>query len=141
MKKLLLLIWCMVLASCTSLTYQEKQTIRSMKSQGIGVDMPVGAWERPANPIVAGMMNILPGGGNFYLASGNGAQSEHYMYGFLNLLTWPFSILWGVPEAAYDANRINERELIYFYTYDETGSLALKERGLRLNNRGVLEKI
>ena len=112
-----------------------------MNAQGISVDIPVGGWEKPANPIVAGIMNILPGEGNFYLASGNGAQSEHYMYGFLNLVTRPVSPIWGILEAALDANRINERELIYFYSYDEAGQTALKECGLQLNNKGVVEKI
>lgn len=59
------------------------------------------------------------GFGNFYLASGNGADSSHWLYGLLNLLTWPLSILWGVPEAAIDANRINEREMIYYYRYEK----------------------
>lgn len=139
MKKLLI-VSLMFLSACTSLTMQEKQTLRSLKTQGITVDTPVGGWERPANPAGAALLNILPGVGNFYLASGNGGQSEHYTYGALNLLTWPISILWGVPEGAVDAKTINERELIYYYTFDESGRLALEERGLQINNRGLVEK-
>ena len=139
MKKLLI-AGIMLLSACTNLTMQERQTLRSLKTQGITVDTPAGNWERPANPAGAALLNVLPGFGNFYLASGNGAQSEHALYGTLNLLFWPVSVLWGIPEAAVDANRINERELIYYYTFDESGRLALEEKGLQLNNRGLIEK-
>ena len=139
MKKLLI-AGIMLLSACTSLTMQERQTLRSLKTQGITVDTPVGNWERPASPAGAALLNVLPGFGNFYLAAGNGGQSEHYLYGSLNLLFWPLSVLWGIPEGAVDANRINERELIYYYTFDESGRLALKDKGLQLNERGLVEK-
>ena len=83
------------LSACTSLTYQERNTLRSLQAQGITVDKPLGGWESPASPAGAGLLNILPGFGNFYLASGNGGDSNHYLYGFLNLLTWPISVVWG----------------------------------------------
>ena len=140
MKKLLIAS-LIFLSACTSLTMQEKHTLRSLKTYGITVDTPTGNWERPANPAGAALLNILPGIGNFYLASGNGGQSEHFLYGTLNLLMWPISVVWGIPEAAVDANRINERELIYYYTFDESGQLALRDKNLRLNNRGLIEKI
>lgn len=116
MKKFAILLAVILLFGCTHLTQQERDQLQKLKAQGITVDRS-GDFEAPANPAAAGAMNILPGGGNFYLASGNGADSSHWLYGFLNLLTWPFSILWGVPEAAVDANTINERELLYYYKY------------------------
>ena len=139
--KRLLVASLIFLSACTSLTMQEKHTLRSLKTHGITVDTPTGNWERPANPAGTALLNLLPGIGNFYLASGNGGQSEHFLYGTLNLLTWPISVVWGIPEAAVDANRINERELIYFYTFDESGQLALQDKNLRLNNRGLVEEI
>jgi hypothetical protein len=139
MKKLLI-AGMVLLSACTNLTMQERQTLRSLKTQGITVDTPAGNWERPASPAGAALLNLLPGIGNFYLASGNGAQSEHALYGTLNLLTWPISILWGVPEGAIDAKTINERELIYYYTFDESGRLALEDKGLQINNRGLVER-
>jgi len=139
MKKLLI-AGIMLLSACTSLTMQEKQTLRSLKTYGITVDTPVGNWDRPASPAGAALLNILPGIGNFYLAAGNGGQSDHYLYGSLNLLFWPLSVVWGIPEGAVDANRINERELIYYYTFDESGRLALEDKGLQINNRGLVEK-
>ncbi len=118
MKKYVILLTIVLLFGCTHLTQQERNQLQQLKAQGITVDRG-GDFDAPANPAAAGAMNLLPGGGNFYLASGNGADSAHWLYGFLNLLTWPFSIIWGVPEAAVDANTINERELIYHYKYDK----------------------
>ena len=69
------------------------------------------------------------------------AEKSHYLYGFLNLLTWPLSIIWGIPEAAIDANTINERELVYFYTYDESGKQSLRNRGLELTATGQLRRV
>lgn len=141
MKKLLILFFLTAfLSACTSLTHQEHNTLRSLKAEGITVDKPAGSWERPANPAGAGALNILPGFGNFYLASGNGGDSNQYLYGFLNLITWPVSVIWGIPEAAIDANRINEREMIYFYTYDQSGKAALQQRGLEMSNIGTVVK-
>ncbi len=141
MKKIVAFLSLILFVSaCTSLTYQERQTLRSLKANGISVEYPAGNWERSASPGAAGFLNILPGVGNFYLAAGNGGDSSQYLYGFLNLLTWPISVVWGVPEGVIDANRINERELVYFYTYDEQGRLALQDRNLSLNNRGVVVK-
>lgn len=125
-----------LLSACTSITYHEQNTLRGLQSHGISVDKPVGEWERPNSPATAGLLNILPGVGNFYLASGNAGDSTQYMYGFLNLLTWPISIIWGIPEAAIDAGNINKRELIYYYTYDESGREALQNQGLKITSSG-----
>lgn len=141
MQKTLFLAASLLLASCTSLTHQERNTLRSLQAQGITVDKPVGNWEAPASPAGAGALNLLPGFGNFYLASGNAGDSGQYLYGFLNLLTWPISILWGVPEAAIDAGTINERELIYFYTFDESGKIALQNKGWVITPTGRLEAV
>ncbi len=141
MQKTLFLAASLLLASCTSLTHQERNTLRSLQAQGITVDKPVGNWEAPASPAGAGALNLLPGFGNFYLASGNAGDSGQYLYGFLNLLTWPVSVLWGIPEAAIDAGTINERELIYFYTFDESGKIALKNKGWVITPTGRLEAV
>lgn len=126
-------------AGCSTLSSQELGTLRSLNAVGITVDKPVGAWDSPANPIAAGALNILPGVGNFYLASGNGGESAHYLYGGANLLFWPLSILWGVPEAIIDAVNINEKELVYFYTFTSQGKTALKNARLKMNNNGYVE--
>lgn len=133
-------IMVICLSACTTLTHQEKNTLYSLKAQGITIDKPAGNWEPPASSGSAGALNLLPGIGNFYLASGNGGDSSQYLYGFLNLLTWPISILWGIPEASIDANRINEREMIYFYTFNESGKEALAQKDFRITPTGMLEK-
>ena len=112
---------CMLLAACQSLTYQEQRQLTELRYKGVTIDTPVGDWEKPASPLTAGLLNLLPGIGNFYLGNGQAAQSEQNIYGLLNLLTWPLSILWGVPEAAIDANSINKRDLLMYYMYDERG--------------------
>lgn len=132
MQKLCFILLLALTAACTTLTKQEQNELRNLKSQGVTVDRPAGSFERPANPGAAGALNLLPGIGNFYLASGNGGDSSHWLYGCLNLITWPFSILWGIPEAAIDANRINERELIYYYKYDRQGQKELVKEGKSL---------
>lgn len=132
MRVFYLTAFLLCLSACTTLTKQEQNELRSLKAQGVTVDRPAGSFERPANPGAAGALNLLPGIGNFYLAGGNGGDSSHWLYGCLNLITWPFSILWGIPEAAIDANRINERELIYYYKYDRQGQKELAREGKSL---------
>lgn len=130
--KFICLILVLTLCSCTSLTRQEHMTLRNLKSQGVTVDTPVGNYEKPASPGAAAALNLLPGVGNFYLASGNGGDSSHWLYGGLNLITWPISVLWGIPEAAVDANSINKREMIYYYQFDPYGQKELREAGKSL---------
>lgn len=125
MSKVVIFVLAFMLSACTSLTRQEQNELRILKSHGITVNKPLGMYDRPASPGAAGALNLLPGFGNFYLASGNAGDSSQWLYGTLNLLTWPISILWGIPEAAIDANRINERELIYYYKYEKQGQKEL----------------
>jgi len=122
MKKYFLLTLLLVQISCTHLNKSEKEDLKELKSYGIRESDE----EKVAKPALAGGLNILPGIGNFYLASGNGGESAHYLYGTLNLLTWPLSIIWGVPQAIIDANTINQRELVYYYKYDKSGKLKLE---------------
>lgn len=122
MKKTILVILLCSLFSCTHLTNKEQAELRQLKNYGIKEND-----HQVADPVLAGGLNLLPGFGNFYLASGNGADSNHWIYGVLNLATWPASILWGVPEGFVDASEINRRELIYYYTFDEQGKLELEK--------------
>ena len=131
----------LIFCSCSSLNHHEQVSIRSLQSHGITIDKPTGNWDKPASPAGAALLNILPGFGNFYLAMGNAGDSSHYVYGALNLLVWPISVLWGVPEAAIDANSINKRELIYYYTFDAEGKQALADRNLAFSSGGKLEEI
>ena len=133
MKKGLLFFCCiMLLSGCTTLTRHEQNQLRELQSQGVTIDNPVGSYEKPASGVAAGLLNLLPGVGNFYLGTGNAAESSHVLYGFGNLLLWPMSIIWAVPEAAFDAENINKREMLYYYTYDDKGKKELKDAKITL---------
>lgn len=120
-----LIILCIVIihsAGCTTLSLTEKHRLNELKVCGIPEDE-----QSVKHPGLAGALNILPGFGNFYLAIGTN-ESDHWVYGFLNLLTWPISIIWGVPEAAIDANNINKRYTVYYYTYDPYGKKLVSDK-------------
>lgn len=133
MKKIILSV-CIIscLSSCTTLTRHETEQLRELQSQGITIDKPVGNYEKPASSVAAGALNLLPGFGNFYLGTGTAAESSHILYGFGNLLLWPISIIWAVPEAVIDADNINKREMLYYYTYDKNGQKELKQANITL---------
>ncbi|MBO7257479.1 MAG: hypothetical protein J6V11_00895 [Alphaproteobacteria bacterium] len=134
MKKTLLMLTALTLMSgCTTLTRQEQMQLQQLKSQGITLDRPAGNFETPNSPLMAGLLNILPGIGNLYLATGNGGDISHALYGFGNLLLWPISVVWAVPEGAIDAINLNKRELIYYYKYDPYGKQEAARRGIRLD--------
>ena len=122
----------MVACGCVSLTYQEKRNLAMLKANGITVDRPVGDFEEPNSRLAAGLLNILPGVGDFYLASGRGNDSTECVYGLINLFTWPVSILWAIAQGAIDAGTLNEREMLYYFRYEKHGQEALKGRGLTL---------
>lgn len=109
-----------LLSGCVSLTTPEQADLRRLEAQGVTTLSPQSDWERPAKPFAAGALNLLPGFGNFYLAAGNSGVKDQYLVGAVNLILWPWSVLWGVPEAAIDAETINERELIWHYRLQES---------------------
>lgn len=115
------------MTGCISLSRSERDTIRELRSYGVR-----GPEETVKSPVAAGCLNILPGIGNFYLAAGTD-EGDQWLYGFLNLITWPVSILWGIPEAAVDAGRINMRETVYYYTFDKKGKKEFER--LKAENR------
>lgn len=120
MKKIikLVILGAIVLSSaCINLSRHEREQLREFKRYGVNrTEVKV------KHPALAGALNFLPGFGNFYLAAGTD-EGEQWTYGFLNLLVWPFSVLWGVPQGAIDADTMNKRETIYYYTTDSRGIL------------------
>lgn len=89
-----------LVSGCESLTASEKETARDLHHFGIDT-------EQEYSPGTALGLNVLPGIGNFYLGQ--------IGYGVLNLLTWPVSILWGVPQAWADAKTLNEKYTVDYY--------------------------
>ena len=134
MKKIFItLILISTFSACSTLSGSERMQLNQLRGQGITIDKPIGSYIKPKSAILAGVLNIFPGFGNFYLGMGNSGESEQYIFGFLNLLTWPLSIIWGIPEAAIDANTINKKELIYYYKYDSYGKMEIKKAGIKLD--------
>jgi hypothetical protein len=108
----------LALAACVQLTSQEKVALDRAKASGMPVPREV-----LVDPGTAGALNLLPGIGNMYIGA-NTEEKTQWVYGALNLLFWPLSILWGIPEAAIDAKTINEKYTAQYYLYGE-GKAAL----------------
>lgn len=126
MRKIVLVIMVVLLifsaTGCITLSRMDQEKLQELRSVGIS-ETEV----QKKNPGAAGVLNILPGFGNFYLAIGTN-ESEQWLVGFLNLLTWPFSVVWGIPQGAIDATNINKKETLYYYTYDKNGKAELQKR-------------
>ncbi|MFH1230570.1 MAG: hypothetical protein V1709_03645 [Planctomycetota bacterium] len=105
-KKLVLLVLCLCFTGCVSMSGMEKVQYQKMHYELQKVGLP--EFEEN-NPTTAGALNILPGVGNAYLGQWGAFVA--------NLIFWPYSILWGVPQAAIDAGTLNEKETFYFYTF------------------------
>ena len=118
---------------CVSLSYTEKQELRYLEANGIDVDHGRGGFDAPNSVTAAGLLNVLPGFGNFYLMFGRGNDGVQGVYGVLNLLLWPISIVWGAPQAAIDAHTLNQRELLYFYHYEKSGRTEMQRSGLKFD--------
>jgi hypothetical protein len=129
MRKLMLCMAAITLfmTGCTGLTRYEKAELMELKHKhGISVDNPqTELWEAPKSPVAAAALNILPGVGNFYLCT---IESHHCTLGVLNLLLWPLSVLWAIPDGAVSANALNERDLLYFYKHNEKAQGLLKAK-------------
>ena len=125
----IIICYSLLSASCVSISRSDEQTLRELNSYGIR-----STEIQKKNPGAAGALNILPGFGNFYLAYDTD-ESSQWAFGFLNLLVWPLSIIWSVPEAAIDATTINKKETVYYYTYDNKAKAELKK--MQLDNAEV----
>lgn len=91
------------LSACTTVTPVERKALA--EAAAVGIDEQE---IKDKDPTAAALLNILPGIGNFYLAGGG--NDEHIWAGIANLITWPLSIVWGIPSAAIDAEQINRKE-------------------------------
>ncbi|MCM8812382.1 MAG: hypothetical protein NC924_00410 [Candidatus Omnitrophica bacterium] len=95
-----------VISGCESLRTYEKYEYRQLESRLTTVGLEP---EKEKNPTTAGALNILPGIGNAYLGQ--------WGIFVVNLLFWPVSIVWGIPQAYADAEVINQKETLYFYKF------------------------
>lgn len=128
MKKVFLLVCAvLLLSSCAGLSSWEKARLAELEYQGVKVPH-----EDRKSPVAAGLLNILPGAGNVYLAVGT-EETYEWLSALVNALTWPWSIIWGVPEGVIDARVINKRYSIHYYTYGP-GAVLLRHKDDELRN-------
>ena len=113
-------------ASCAGLTPREQGQARQLREAGIS-ETEMGT----KNGWVSGPLNIIPGVGNFYLATGKDSGSQ-VIYGILNIipgwLLWPVTCAWSVPQAAVDAGNINRRQTIVYFFETDAGKKEFEER-------------
>ena len=110
-----MLLLCTVSTNCVTLTTHERTEIAKLKALSINPEEA-----RTKNPVAAGFLALLPGVGNFYLGQVG--------IGLLNLVTWPYSIVWAIPQSAIDAKNINMRETVSYYSYTKAGKAFIKKR-------------
>jgi hypothetical protein len=104
---------------CVTMSEAQKNKLHEIRGYGLKDDEI-----KQKDGTTAGLLNILPGVGNFYLAVGSDEHSQ-WLFGVGNLLLWPISIAWGVPEGFADAKIMNQKATIDYYTYDPKGIAAL----------------
>ncbi len=91
---------------CAGLNSTQRAEYSAMKAERVDV--------QEKNPGTAAVLGILPGGGSFY--------TRQWGLGIVDLLLWPFSILWD-PIAGY-----NEAEMInYTASRDQVRRIVKKE--------------
>ncbi|MDR1497503.1 MAG: hypothetical protein LBS59_03695 [Puniceicoccales bacterium] len=105
-------------AACTQLAPYERQTRDELR--GYGIVAP----QEPTNQAVAGILNLFPGFGSFYLAAA-GNEGSHAVFGVVNLLLWPLSVVWAVPDAVISSGNINDRHLVSYYLLNPEGQNQL----------------
>lgn len=101
----LLLCGCL-LQGCASMAGYEKAKYRELERDLNQHGLPI---MEEKDPILAGVLNLLPGIGNVYL--------EQWGPFVGNLLFWPLSPIWAVPQAVIDSYTINKKETLYFYEF------------------------
>ncbi len=115
-----LLVLVAMLSGCMSLTQSEKNAVFELKSYGVKT-----CNVKIKDPAVAAWLNVLPGVGHFYLASGS-EEKQLWGMAFFNLFTYPLSWFWGIPGAYSDAGVLNQKEQVRFYQYEPVGQEQLK---------------
>lgn len=128
-------MWVIVLAfsGCMSLSPAEKNAVYELRSYGVETEAV-----RLKEPATAAWLNVLPGVGHFYLASGTDESRGTLIgMGVVNVLTYPLSWFWGIPGAYSDAKTLNKKDLVRFYQYmpqgqEELSALRKKHRLVEL---------
>ena len=109
------------LAGCVPVSYMEQQTLDEIERYGVEQQA-----KRKKSKPTAALLNLLPGIGCFYLATGTD-QKQLVAIGIVDLLLWPSSVLWGIPQAAVDAGNINKKATAKYYMDTAAGKAELQE--------------
>lgn len=123
MNLLLSLAVITLITGCSTMSRTEKHLYREIKAY----DIQETDETKVKNPYLAAGLNILPGIGNVYLAWGT-EETQQIPVAVVNFFFWPYSIIWGLPQAGVDAETINKKEFIYYHLYDPNGRAILNSR-------------
>lgn len=92
MKKIIIVFAAVLIGGCASgLNSMQHQELLGYESKGLAIE--------EKNAGIATALGLLPGGGSFY--------TRQYGLGVLNLLTWPYSVLWDPISGYNGAQEIN----------------------------------
>ena len=115
-------------SGCITLSHEELEFLSTLEACGISkTDQTI------RYPATAGALAMLPGAGNFYLAANTWANWQ-WLAGAANILFWPLSPVWAVPQTITDANSINMRETVYYYRYNPHGRRHLAQVQQRMRS-------
>ncbi len=138
MKKVIAVLLCFGLLGCASFSGYEKIQYSKLQLKLQKTELPELEEKKP---FLAGALNLLPGFGNAYLGQWGPFVG--------NLLLWPWSVLWGIPQATMDAEIINKKETLLHYTHglgrDELDKKYLeweiKHKQIELEKSELREKV
>lgn len=117
-RSLILVFAC--LGGCVNMTTEDRLMVQELEHYGVyNGDFKV------KSPAGAGMLSLLPGFGNFYLAAGNHRHGEQWAFGVMNLLLWPLAPIWAIPQCVADGMTINDLEMVYYFRLTEPGRAEL----------------
>ncbi len=118
-----LLVTLALIASsgCASVRPESKAILMEARELGLR-SHPVDE----SSPALAATLNILPGIGNIYLASTSEYKGNWGLFA-LNLLLWPASVVWGIPQAGLDAATWNEQASADYYQHNKFGKAEMEK--------------
>ena len=125
-KKMLMMLVVILSTGCaTGLNSIQLQEYKSFELDGVLVE--------EKDPSVGAALGLLPGGGSFY--------AREPGYGLLNLLLWPFSILWDPLSGLYGSQKINYTVTKYALNQKKEKELSALEEKLGLGEMEYKEYI
>jgi hypothetical protein len=113
MKKTIVFITFLISGCATGINSMQHQELLGYEAKGLAI--------QEKSTATATALGILPGGGSFY--------TRNYGFGVVNLLLWPFSVLWDPVSGYNGAEEIN---------YHATVANANKQKDTEISNLDTL---